>query len=428
MDFNDKRFGGNPQNRDNRDRTVPPEENYYGGGGYDLDFNSRTSYSRPERESRSYIPRAEYDRSDDNGGYRDVYSNSRQADSDYSFTDIFSSSGINPALDYEPEQPRQPRRENRAPQKQKKKKKNKLSPISAVLALLLAVVVLFSVFGFSVLGKIGYDKKVANPYASSSELLSSSKVTNVLLIGVDARTGEDGENSRSDTMLLISVDSANHCIKMTSFLRDTWVYIPCIDSSQRLNAACTYGGYSGVVDTIEYNFGIDIDGYVVTDFELFTVMVDSIGGVEIEVTEAEAKEVTNHQGRYGGVTLEAGKNNLTGAQALAYCRIRKIDTDWNRTQRQRTVMEAIIKKALRAGPFTAFSTLSSAAPYIETDLSKSELMALGFKALGSITGGFKQESCPFEGTWSYTNKSGASVIGINVDENKEKLAEFIYGE
>lgn len=411
MDFNDKRFGGNPQNRDNRDRTVPPEENYYGSGGYDLDFNSRTSYNRPESK-------------DD---YEDVYSRPA-SDSGYAFDDIFSSSGVNPASDYRPEQPRQPRRERIDPKKQKKKKKNKFAPVIAVLAVLLVIVMTFSTFGFSVLGKIGYDEKVANPYASSSELLSSPKVKNVLLIGVDARAGEEGETSRSDTMLLISVDSANHCIKMTSFLRDTWVYIPCIDGSQRLNAACTYGGYSGVVDTIEYNFGIDIDGYVVTDFELFTVMVDSIGGVEIEVTEEEAYEVTNHQGRYGGVTLESGTNNLTGAQALAYCRIRKIDTDWNRTQRQRTVMEAIIKKALRAGPITAFSTLSSAAPYIETNLSQGELMALGFKALGSISGGFQQETCPFEGTWSYTNKSGASVIGINVDENKEKLAEFIYGE
>ena len=406
MDFNDKRFGGNSQNRDDRDRTVPPEENYYAGGGYDLDFNNRSSYNKPEK----------------NDEYGEAYSRSA-SDTGYAFDDIFSSNGVNPASDYESEQPR---RERSTPKK--KKKKNKFTPVIAILAVLLALVVLISGLGFSVLGKIGYDKKTANTYISESELLSSSKVKNVLLIGVDARAGEDGENSRSDTMLLISVDSANNCIKLTSFLRDSWVYIPCIDKSAKLNASCQHGGYSAVVDTIEYNFGIDIDGYVVTDFELFTVMVDSIGGVEIDVTEAEAKEVTNHKGTYGGVVLESGTNLLTGEQALAYCRIRKIGTDWGRTQRQRTVMEAIIKKALRAGPFTAFSTLSSAAPYIETDLSKGELMALGIKTLGSISGGFEQASCPFDGTWSYGKKSGASVILLDVDENKEKLAEFIYGE
>ena len=423
MDFNDKRFGGNPQNRDDRDRTVPPEENYYGSGGYDLDFNNRTAYNRRESNGRNYDAGSGYDPSDNYSGNRDIYSRERQVDTDYSFNDIFSD-GRNSAMDHEPEQPR---RERPAPQK-KKKKKNKFAPVIAVLAVLLALVMLFSVMGFSVLGKIGYDEKVANPYTNVSELLSSSKVRNILLIGVDARSGESGETSRSDTMLLISVDSANNCIKLTSFLRDSWVYVPCVDRNAKLNASCSFGGYSAVVDTIEYNYGIDIDGYVVTDFELFTVMVDSIGGVEIEITEAEANEVTNHPGRYGDVILEEGINKLTGEQALAYCRIRMIGTDWGRTQRQRTVMEAIIKKALHSGPFTAFGTLSSAAPYIETDLTKGELMALGAKMAGNISGGFEQASCPFDGTWSYGTRNGEDVILLNVEENKEKLAEFIYGE
>ena len=427
MDSNDKRFGGNSRSRDDRDRTVPPEENYYGRGGYDFDFNSRASYNDPERSGRNYNARTEYKRSGYDDGNRDNYGSSRRADNDYSFSDIFSNSGSDPDYEYEPERARQPRHERSHPKNQKRKK-NKLSPVITVLAGLLALIILFSVLGFSILGKIGYDEKIANPYASSGELLSSSKVKNILLIGVDARSGESGETSRSDTMLLISVDSENHCIKLTSFLRDSWVYIPCIDRSAKLNASCKFGGYSGVVDTIEYNYGIDIDGYVVTDFELFTVMVDSIGGVEIDVTEAEAKEVTNHQGRYGGVTLEEGTHKLTGEQALAYCRIRMIGTDWGRTQRQRTVMEAIIKKALRAGPITAFATMSSAAPYIETDLTKGEIISLGIAALGSVSGGFEQGTCPFEGTWEYGYRNGEDVILLNVDENKEELAKFIYGE
>ena len=386
MDFNDKKFGGS----DDRDRTVPPEENYY--GGYEPDFNSRAEYGRQESKS------------------------GRAEDTAYAFDDVFS--GRN--------EEQLPRRER--PASKKKRKKNKFAPVIAILAILLALVIFVSSFGFSVLGKIGYHEKTANSYINASELLSSSEVTNVLLIGVDAREGESGEKTRSDTMLLISVDSANNCIKMTSFLRDSWVYIPCIDKKAKLNASCQHGGYSGVVDTIEYNFGIDIDGYVVTDFELFTVMVDSIGGVEIEVTEAEAKEVTSHKGTYGGVVLESGTNLLTGEQALAYCRIRKIGTDWGRTQRQRTVMEAIIKKALKAGPITAFSTFGSAAPYIETDLSKAELMALGIKAIGSFSGGFEQASCPFDGTWNYDTIKGSSVITLNLEKNKEELAKFIYGE
>ena len=421
MDFNDKRFGGS-QNRNNRDRTVPPEENYYGRVEYDLNFNNRTEYSRYEDPENGRQNRKPSD------GFQDVYSNSRRRDA-YRYDDVFSEGGRNPADEYYRSRPqRQSRPEPSGKGKKKKKKRSKLSPVIAVLSILIVIVLIVSVSGFSVLAKMNYSDKIANAYVSSGELVSSSDVKNVLLLGVDARAGEDGETSRSDTMMLISVDSANNCIKLTSFLRDTWVYIPCKDFYSKLNSACAYGGYSGVVDTIEYNFGVDIDGYVVADFELFTIMVDSIGGVEVEVTQAEADEVTNHPGRYGDVTLEAGKYMLTGQQALAYCRIRKIDTDWARTQRQRTVMEAILKRALRAGPFTAYGMISDVAPYIETDLSQAQIISLGIKTLGCVSGGFKQQSCPFDGTWEYATRSGASVIAINLDENRQQLAEFIYGE
>ena len=113
---------------------------------------------------------------------------------------------------------------------------------------------------------------------------------------------------------------------------------------------------------------------------MFQVLVDAIGGVEVKVTKAEAKEVTGHPKRYGNVKLKAGKHNLTGKQALAYCRIRKIDTDFVRTKRQRTVMNAIIKKMKSSNPFTLYKMASNAAPYIETDMTKSELCSFVAKA------------------------------------------------
>ncbi len=387
-DNNENHYGGNFE----KDRTVPPEENYY--GHYDPDQN---------------FGRREINREND-----------------------FFEYGINPAEEYNAfsnpieDFDRAPEQKDR--QSVKKKKQRKVNPLVAVLAVFLAIVLLAAGLTVPVLGKISYNKKVPNEYISSSELVSSSKVTNILLLGVDARANEESSESRSDSMMLISIDSENNCIKMTSFLRDTWVYIPCKDKSQRLNAACAYGGYSAVADTIEYNFGVEIDGYVVADFEMFKIMVDSIGGVEIDVTQAEAKEVTNHPKRYGGVKLESGVQKLTGEQALAYCRIRKIDTDWKRTERQRIVMEKIISGIFRSGPISAYATLTDIAPCIETNLSKTQLVGAGFKALGCVSGGFKQASCPFDGTWNYTKKGGASVIGIDEEKNKEKLIEFIYGE
>jgi len=279
-----------------------------------------------------------------------------------------------------------------------------------------------------VFGKINYDKGHKNQYVAAADLQSSSAVKNILLLGVDARADEDSETSRADTMMLISVDTKHKCIKMTSFLRDTWVYIPAKDGEQRLNAASTYDGYGGVVDTIEYNFGVKIDGYVVADFSMFQVLVDSIGGVEVEVTEKEANEVTNHPGRYGNVVLEPGKQVLTGEQALAYCRIRKIDTDFNRTQRQRTVVTSILNKAKKGGPFTLYKMASASAKYIETDLSKAQLTGIAAAAVRCLGGGMPQEKVPFEGTWEYANKGGASVIAINVEKNKEMLIDYIYNQ
>ena len=157
---------------------------------------------------------------------------------------------------------------------------------------------------------------------------------------------------------------------------------------------------------------------------MFKVLVDSLGGVNVDVTEKEAKEVTNHPKRYGNVTLEAGDNKLTGEQALAYCRIRKIDTDFVRTQRQRTVMSAILKKAL-TNPFKLYKMAYNSAPYIETDLSKGELMGLVSKA-GTCVANIHQTSIPFDGTWDYATIWGNSVIKINTKKNKDKLIDYIY--
>lgn len=381
----------NFNNNDERDRTVPPEEDYYGRVRSDLDFNAKVSH------------RGEY--------------------------------GINPTTEYQYRQTESglnrknqtPLTQNgKEPKKNGKAKKRGKAIAIAVVAVILALVL--GLFGSveSVLGKINYDDKTQNEYIAADKLTSSDKVKNILLLGVDARSNDKDEASRADTMMLISIDKAHGCIKMTSFQRDSWVYIPKADKKQRLNAACTYGGYSGVVETIEYNFGVKIDGYVVTDFEMFKVMVDSIGGVEAEISEKEANEVTNHPGRYGNVTLKSGKYKLTGEQALAYCRIRKIDTDWKRTERQRTIMQAILKGVVSSGPISAIKTAKAVAPYIQTNLSKSEIKSVALFALGCVSGGFEQASCPFEGTWKYANKSGASVITLDVDSNKEKLIDFIY--
>lgn len=426
--------GFNPQqriNNDTRDRSVPEDENYYGFDPNDINFDMFSSSPVRDKQTPSQNT---YDPSQYKDAYSQGYGNrddlappvrsQRQNQNGYR---------AEVARDYDAERrSRNVRQASNRPKQRVKKPPKKLNfgtgkrILTAVCSLFLVLVIAFVGLANLALGRINYDEAKDNPYVTAGDVKSSPFVKNILLLGVDARSGEESEASRADSMMLVSIDMKHHCIKMVSFLRDTWVYIPAHDGKQRLNAACTYGGYSGVCDTIEYNFGVKIDGYVVADFEMFKVLVDSIGGVEVEVTEKEAKEVTKHKKRYGNVKLEAGKYKLTGEQALAYCRIRKIDTDFMRAKRQRTVMQSILKGVKKANVFTLYKMAYKSAPYIETDLSKGKLIKIAMQAMTCLTGDMVETRVPFDGTWEYANINGASVISIDPDKNKELLRDYIY--
>lgn len=422
--FENEGFNPEKRNRNNdMDRTVPEEENYYGYNPIDLNFNNRQRNDGVVQDNQ-YTGEKGINPCEDTAQPANDSEPPRRFRSE-SAEDFDRSSGAGYSQRNKADKP------PKKPQKSREKGRGKKGRLSAGKIILIIILVLILVITGSVgivLGRINYNDREENTYVSSDMLESSAMVKNILLLGVDARSGENAEETRSDTMMLISLDMKHRCIKMVSFLRDTWVYIPALGYEQRLNAACSSGGYSGVVDAIEYNFGIDIDGYAVVDFEMFKVLVDSLGGVEVEVTEEEAKEVTNNPARYGNVTLDSGKYKLSGEQALAYCRIRKIDTDFVRTERQRTVMSAILDSAKHSNPFKLYKMAFNSAPYIETDMGKGELLGLVMRAGICITGDMHQTKVPFEGTWSYATISGNSVISIDTAENKQMLTDYIYNK
>ena len=448
--FDNEGFDKNRVSRnDRRDRSVPDNENYY--GGYNENYKSNDYSSAPvvdNQGNRYYDDYNQNDiqppvRSERQNGYNENY---RREDYENAYKNGYgnNNSGYNDPLRGFDLPQRSQRGQNNSPKHSgsrnksrggKGKKPNKSRVLNkpkkillSIVAVLLVIIIAINSVINGILNKITYDEKIDNKYVTSSELKSDSSVKNILLLGVDARSDDDAKKSRADTMMLISVDSKHKTIKMTSFLRDTWVYIPAKGSSQRLNAACSYGGYNGVCDTIEYNFGIKIDGYVVADFSMFKILVDSIGGVTVNVTKKEANEINSHKKRYGNVKIKSGKHKLTGEQALAYCRIRKIDTDFMRTKRQRTVMRSIIKGIKKSGPITLMKMAKGAAPYIETDLTKGEIKRIAFRALMCLKNDMAESRVPFEGTWKYANIGGASVISIDKDANKEKLIDLIYNK
>ena len=291
------------------------------------------------------------------------------------------------------------------------------------MCLILILVAALGVFGLSAINSLTYDDTIVpNQYISESELYSSPSVKNILLIGSDARGDVDGQ--RSDTMILFSIDKKNGQIKLTSFLRDSYVYIPSKGYKNKLNSAFSYGGTQLVIDTIEYNFGINIDNYVMVSFDAFQQLIDLMGGVTIEGVTAKEAQYMNDVVDIKSV--KEGTNKMNGFTALWYCRIRKLDSDFYRTQRQRKVISAVLNQAKKTNPFTLASICKQVLPNISTDINKSELTTLAVGAVISfLRYDIVQQQVPADGTWSAQRINGSDVIAMNIDENKSILQNFL---
>ncbi len=312
--------------------------------------------------------------------------------------------------------------------RKQKKKKSGVSKGKVIGILLLVLVLLFTglfAYGYAILGKVSYDKDFSheNSYIEAGALTKSAKVRNILCIGSDARSEIGGQ--RSDTMVLLSIDSAHHQLKMTSFLRDCYVYIPAKGYNAKLNAAFAWGGAKMLMDTIEYNFKVHIDDYLIIDFEGFKKLIDLMGGLDVDgVTEAEAKYMRDV---VKIIYCKEGKNHFTGAASLWYCRIRKLDDDFHRTERQRKVMNAIMKQALRRNPIQLMKIIEQVLPMLQTSMSRNDLLSVGASAVFNFIGGKKpQHQVPAENTWTGQRINGQDVLRLDLDQNSQLLKQFLY--
>ncbi|MBQ7295731.1 MAG: LCP family protein [Clostridia bacterium] len=304
-----------------------------------------------------------------------------------------------------------------------KKKSGKGKIVLGLLCVLLILAGAVFIYGYSALGGLSYDSSITeNAYLDESTLVSDESVRNILFIGSDAREGLGGQ--RSDSMILFSIDNKNHKIKLTSFLRDSYVYIPSKGYNTKLNAAFNYGGAQLLMETLEYNFGVEIDEYVMVNYDVFIELVDLLGGITIhDATEAEAKYMRDKVNR---PKFKAGTNHLDGRTAMWYCRIRYVDNDFRRTERQRKVLSAIIDKATKTNPFTLVDIVKQILPNISTNIDRNGLLGLGAGALIYMHYDILQQHVPAEGTWSNARINGQDVLKMNFEENKSIIKEFIY--
>ncbi len=312
---------------------------------------------------------------------------------------------------------------HRQPPKKPPVSKKKIIALS-VLGVVAVFFVALMGFGLSALSGLDYDTGIVeNAYVDESTLVSSDDVINILFMGTDARG--DVEGNRSDTMMLFSIDKQNKKLKLTSFLRDSYVYIPSKGYNAKLNAAFTYGGTQLVLDTIEYNYGIKIDNYLMVNFKVFRQFINLLGGITVDgVTAAEAKYMREEVKLPDVVE---GTNKMDGKTALWYCRIRYVDNDFRRTERQRKVITSIVGKVLRTSPFKLMSIVKEVLPNISTDITQSELMSLAVgAALRYIHFDIQQQQIPAEGTWTNARINGQAVLKMDLEENKAILKSFLY--
>ena len=253
------------------------------------------------------------------------------------------------------------------------------------------------------------------------ELVGLEKdVINILLIGQDRRAGQGRQ--RSDAMILCTVNVKNKTLTMTSFLRDLYVQIPGYKDN-RLNAAYQFGGMPLLDAALEVNFGVHVDGNVEVDFTGFQQVIDLVGGVDINLTAAEAAHLNKSHRSWG---LQAGMNHLNGEKALAYSRIRYIGTDFGRTNRQRTVLTALLNQSKNL-PYTQLMELvEQALGLITTDMTNMEIMQHAVALIPLLKDlEVQTQYIPAEGTYKNARIRGMSVLVPNLEANRRILIESL---
>lgn len=243
-------------------------------------------------------------------------------------------------------------------------------------------------------------------------------VTNIALFGLDRR-GTTG-NTRSDTIMIATLDVKHKKVKLSSIMRDTYVNIPG-RGMDKINHAYAFGGPELAIRTINENFDMNIRDYVMVDFYGMRDIIDALGGVEIDIKPEEVSRA-----KVSGPGLQT----LNGEQAVAYSRIRYVGNgDYERTERQRRVLEQLMGKVLDAGALQYPKVISSLLPYVETSLGKGEILKLGTSAFASGVSSLEQYRIPVDGYAKGQKMNGIYyLVPQDLGANVEFLHGFIYGE
>ncbi len=339
------------------------------------------------------------------------------------------------------------KKEQRRYRKSRKKKSFARKFFRFIFSLIFILILLASALGVYVwilLGKVDTLDLGSDLGISAEASLNLDNYENILIAGVDARPGESYENTRTDAIMILSLDKENKEYRLISVYRDTLMEIETEEGEtylSKVNAANTEGGIQKTVKALNKNMDLNIDEVVELNWEVVAQVIDGLGGVEIEIKDYEIDEMNKYiydtASNIGGPTdqiIAPGVQTLNGVQAVTYARIRMVgNADFERTERMRVLVEATIRKAFKTNPITLNTVANDAADDLVTSLDREEMLSLGFDL-------FRYESGTSMG-WPYlevengeyltdtTIYDGAStVVPRTLYENVIRLHEEMFGQ
>ncbi|MGG7058017.1 LCP family protein [Clostridium tertium] len=328
--------------------------------------------------------------------------------------------------------------ENNQHKKKRKKKKKKsigFKIFIGFLCVLLALAVVGGGYFVGLLNKmdtVDIDKDNLGIVEDEiKEYTTADKITNIALFGVDAT---DGEAGRSDAIMIATLDPIHNKLKLTSIMRDSYVYIDGY-GQDKINHAYAYGGPELSIKTINENFGLNIQDFVTVNFSSLPKIINILGGVDIEITNEELEyinsyidDINNKDGTNSAHIYSSGVQHLDGTQALAYSRIRYTSGgDYERTQRQRTVLDALFNKLTSTSVSSYNSLLNEVLPYVQTNLNATDILSLGTKVL-SIGNNLEQDRFPRDGYGEGAMINGVYYLTFDLETAKQQMRDYIFND
>ena len=261
----------------------------------------------------------------------------------------------------------------------------------------------------------------------------SKDIVNIALLGVDS---EEGQAGRSDSIMILTVDTIHNKIKLTSIMRDSYVNISG-RGMDKINHAYAFGKEQLALQTINENFGLNVKDYALVNFTSLPEIVDALNGVDLEIKQDEIEYLNQYidsinalEGTSSAHITTAGTQHLDGVQTLAYARIRYTDGgDYVRTERHRTVLTALFKQILDKPATEYLGVLDKLLPYVQTSMNSSSIISLATNTLTAMSSPtIQQERLPLDGYSEGVMIDGIYYLSFDIDYTKEKFMDYIFND